>query len=723
MNAGPRAAAMVRRARRGVLLSEALAESGAGRRVDLDGGQRLQILDNLIASLGGAYAHLPAKRAAYATDPVQALILLRRRAADLSDTEFNRAVSAIITGLRDAHTRYIGPSTLRDQVAVLPFLVEQYGPESRPKYLVSKINTDVIDNPEFEPGIELEAWNGAPFARAVENHADLETGGRSDSRRARALESLTFRALDYGPPPDEHWVIVGYRTKRGRKAEIRLPWRLLTPGKAATALEPGSRAALKQASDPSAEAVRRAKKLVFAPDLWASDHDRRPAAPGRARRRSASGWIRRCRTCWPPGHSAARSVILRIWSFDLDDDDAFINELIRLLGLLPQTGLIVDLRANPGGLIWAAERALQLFTDVPIQPTRFSLIAAPLTRQMADSPFNRLELEAWSRSLQDAVSTGEFYAQPLPLTDPSWCNDKGRKYLGPSVAVVDANTYSSGDLFAAGWVDHGIGPLVSVGQATGAGGANVWTSAQLRDALSGTDHQQPRMPAGTGFTMAFRRAIRSGTGDGIPIEDLGIPGIPYEMSKGDLMHGNKDLLAFLHPSAGRRHASEEMIMVEFDPGPPPEVAEHFAGVPSYAPHRDLFWYDWGPVFYRGRLDGSARVLCIASDPGPTERVAGRTLVGDAGQRVQGFLHKLGLSRSYACVNAYAYALLPSRSLAAIPILSEPEQRSWRNELFSMIIGPALQAIVTFGLQARIAVEQWTDAPAGHDQESASPLQP
>ena len=50
----------------------------------------------------------PAKRAAYATDPVQALTLLRRRAADLSDTEFNRAVSEIITGLRDAHTRYIG---------------------------------------------------------------------------------------------------------------------------------------------------------------------------------------------------------------------------------------------------------------------------------------------------------------------------------------------------------------------------------------------------------------------------------------------------------------------------------------------------------------------------------------------------------------------------------------------------------------------------------------
>jgi uracil-DNA glycosylase len=154
-----------------------------------------------------------------------------------------------------------------------------------------------------------------------------------------------------------------------------------------------------------------------------------------------------------------------------------------------------------------------------------------------------------------------------------------------------------------------------------------------------------------------------------------------------------------------------MIMVEFDPGPPAEVAEHFDRVPSYASHRDLFWYDWGPVFYRGRLDGSARLLCIASDPGPTERIAGRTLVGDAGQRVQGFLSKLGLTRSYTCVNAYAYALLPSRSMSAIPILSETEQLSWRNELFSMIIGAELQSIVTFGLQARIAVEQWTTAPA------------
>src|SRR6478735_5302055 len=139
-----------------------------------------------------------------------------------------------------------------------------------------------------------------------------------------------------------------------------------------------------------------------------------------------------------------------------------------------------------------------------------------------------------------------------------------------------------------------------------------------------------------------------------------------------------------------------MIMVEYDPGPPLQVADHLDKVPSYAAHQDLFWYDWGPVFYRGRLDRSAKLLCIASDPGPTERIAGRTLVGDAGQRVQGFLTKLGLTHSYVLVNAFAYALLPSKASKGTPILSEPAHLGWRNTLLGKITGPQLQAIVAFG---------------------------
>lgn len=151
-------------------------------------------------------------------------------------------------------------------------------------------------------------------------------------------------------------------------------------------------------------------------------------------------------------------------------------------------------------------------------------------------------------------------------------------------------------------------------------------------------------------------------------------------------------------------------MATYDPGPNAALTAHFAALPSYGAHRSNFWYDWGPIFYRGRLDKSAKLLCIASDPGPTERVANRTLVGDAGQRVQGFLTKLGLTRSYVLVNAFQYALLPSKANEATAMLSEPQHLTWRNTLLNSIVGPKLQAVVAFGVQAQAAAALWSTMP-------------
>ena len=152
-------------------------------------------------------------------------------------------------------------------------------------------------------------------------------------------------------------------------------------------------------------------------------------------------------------------------------------------------------------------------------------------------------------------------------------------------------------------------------------------------------------------------------------------------------------------------------MTEFDPGPPQALADHLSKLPSYSPEeRALFWYDWGPIFYRGRLDGSARLLGIASDPGPTERVACRTLVGDAGQRVQGFLAKLGLTRSYVLVNAHPYALHPGQASKGLPLLAKKPNRDWRNALYDQVAGTQLEAIVAFGGQAKEALRLWDSKP-------------
>src|SRR6266545_6795182 len=69
-----------------------------------------------------------------------------------------------------------------------------------------------------------------------------------------------------------------------------------------------------------------------------------------------------------------------------------------------------------------------------------------------------------------------------------------------------------------------------------------------------------------------------------------------------------------------------------------------------------FRTEWGPVFHRGRLDGSARLLLIGQDPAQHEVIARRTLVGEAGHRLQGFLAKLGIDSSYLMVNTFLYSV-------------------------------------------------------------------
>lgn len=123
-----------------------------------------------------------------------------------------------------------------------------------------------------------------------------------------------------------------------------------------------------------------------------------------------------------------------------------------------------------------------------------------------------------------------------------------------------------------------------------------------------------------------------------------------------------------------------------------------------------FWYAFGPVLYRGRLDGSARVLGIASDPGPTECLpfVRRTLVGDSGQKTQGFLAKLGLDRSYVLVNAFAVALHPSKAAKGQQILAtNAALKAWRNGLYNRLLaGGRLEAVVAFGDNAQQAYDIW-----------------
>jgi C-terminal processing protease CtpA/Prc len=520
----------------------------------LSPAERRRLIDGIERVLEGVYTHLPLKRARYGFDPVQRLRILRSQMAELSDDAFHLELADTITRLRDAHTLYTGPASLESKVAALPFLVEMIGSVSAPTYVVTKVGHGL--DTAFKPGVLLEYWNGVPIDRAVLRHADEEFGGRPDSQRAWAVQSLTLRSLQYGPPPDEHWVIVGYRTGdgTGQSKEIKLPWQIVDPSEIDPLLSggpTGKRAkALRRTRGvhPAAEAIRRAKMLLFAPHALTGRRAPAPklmAARTGPRRLTADVITTRltktlkAMTIDAPGGPFG---YLRIFGFD-EEPAPFIDELIRLIPLLPDRGLVIDIRGNPGGYIWAAEMALQLFTPNRIEPTRFSTLATPFTREIASIGDVAEDLAPWKRSLDAAVRNGELYAQTIPITDPESCNAHGQMYGGPVVLVADSTTYSSGDLFSAGFVDNGMGPFICVGSATGAGGANVWSYGELRKALTGSPAALPPLPEGIDLSFAFRRATRARANEGLPIEDVGISGTSYEMTRDDLLNGNPDLIA------------------------------------------------------------------------------------------------------------------------------------------------------------------------------------
>src|SRR5690606_5021928 len=156
----------------------------------LSWGERLDIIDALTQVLNGVYVHLPLKRSLYGFDVIRGLEHLRTQLPTLSDLQFHRSLTLLMNRLRDAHTQYKGPWSVGESVASLPFLVETYVQDGQRAYVVSKVDRRSVRDPHFVAGVTIDYWNGIPFDRAVDLHAESETGGRPDSRRVRALESL-----------------------------------------------------------------------------------------------------------------------------------------------------------------------------------------------------------------------------------------------------------------------------------------------------------------------------------------------------------------------------------------------------------------------------------------------------------------------------------------------------------------------------------------------------
>jgi len=505
--------------------------------------ERQTLVDAAMRLLADYYVHLPQKQASHGVDPLARLRGLRRRLPLMaSDAGFHAALAEVFDALLDLHTNYILPSALAHVVAFLPLQLGEFCVDGRQRVIVTRVAPGFAD---IAAGEEVAAWSGVPILRALERAAARNAGGNAAAQRAHALVGMTMRPLAKRPPPDEDWVAIQLRRGHGAAVrEVRAVWRVLMlpvrDGRHAGSL------------DVQSDALRRGSRALF---------NAGPAKDGAVRAAEGARVLRTAvSTALPRNFAAAELHVgpvhvgyLRIPTFVSADADAFVAEFARLLALLPGRGLILDVRDNGGGLVEAAERSLQLLTPGRIEPAPMQLRATPAVLALCRSqeptnPCRVADLSPWRRSVEHALETGAMYSAALPMTSPEACNAIGQRYHGPVVLLTSALCYSATDIFAAGFQDHAIGPVLGVHSCTGAGGANVWPFSLLRRALAeqpgAAGLSQDSLPQGAELRVAFRRSLRVGPNAGLELEERGVvPDVLHDLTRRDLLDGDPDLIA------------------------------------------------------------------------------------------------------------------------------------------------------------------------------------
>jgi hypothetical protein len=108
---------------------------------------------------------------------------------------------------------------------------------------------------------------------------------------------------------------------------------------------------------------------------------------------------------------------------------------------------------------------------------------------------------------------------------------------------------------------------------------------------------------------------------------------------------------------------------------------------------------------------------IGQDPATHESICRRILVGEAGQRLQGLLAKLGITRSYVLINTFLYSVYGQG--AGTRHVDDAGIVAYRNLwLNAVVANNDIQAIVALGQLADRSFQAWKAMPEGANYQAA-----
>jgi uracil-DNA glycosylase len=157
----------------------------------------------------------------------------------------------------------------------------------------------------------------------------------------------------------------------------------------------------------------------------------------------------------------------------------------------------------------------------------------------------------------------------------------------------------------------------------------------------------------------------------------------------------------------------------------PTTASGWAGLFAETPNyrglglavlgREVFRWHHGPMFFRGRLDGSARVVVVGQEGAQDESLSHRSFTGGTGARMQHLLGHLGLDRSYLFLNSFVYPIFGQYGQHLRPLAQDPRSPivAHRHRILDKaVLDGDVRLVIAVGNAAKESVATWVGAHGG-----------
>ncbi len=504
------------------------------------------VADQAMLLIRDLYVHRELKTETFHEDPIPALEAIQKNATSLTDFELHSQLLRVFQNQRDFHTMYYLPKPYSCYRTFIPFSFDRVWDSVTRKHVIvvqdiggaDAVMAMLPDVAKVQIGDIIESYNGVDPVEAIRRIKSIDLGANEAAQIRAGIDILTIRFHDETiEDPIEDSVRMILRKKSGKRVTVTIPWVSYAVQSCITT----------EAKTPEAESAHQARKNRNTNALnrhrWELNHLiplhqrkfkrldpdflKSRALPSQDQKADLSNLTNTTESTirYKVLQTAQGSFgYLQITSFDPEnlskDESVALVRNILSEPFANTSGLILDLRGNPGGQVDYAERLLQLFSSKVVETEGFRLLTTETNHTFLSGAQYDDFLTAWTK----ASSEGHSMTAPLKITPRDQANSIGQFYFKPTMVLVNAYCFSSCDIFTAGMQDNQVAKVWGVDGRTGGGGANVMT---LSDFINGmpADQNSPfkAVPADQQtMQIAWRQSVRVGIHRGELLEDKGV---------------------------------------------------------------------------------------------------------------------------------------------------------------------------------------------------------